>query len=142
MIFREIISPKKASNSHIQFARYTFVSVVALFVDLSLLFILTEYIGIFYIFSAIISFLIGLVVVYVVSVIWVFDTRSLKNLYMELGFFLGIGIVGLLVNVFLIWFLTSLFSLYYMFSKVIATMFVFLWNFFLRKYLIFNKKDE
>lgn len=110
--------------------------------DFFLLWFLTEIGGINYLLSATLSFLTGLVVNYLISTRWVFeeDWAVLKNKVIEFFFFLLIGVIGLILNDLILWLVTEKFSLYYLFSKIISAGIVYLWNFFARKYLLFNQR--
>ena len=106
--------------------------------DFGLLFILTEYLNIHYLVSAAIAFLLGLTVNYILSIIWVFEKRTIADKRIEFLVFSFIGIVGLGLNEFIMWFFTDILSWYYLLSKIVSTVVVFLWNFFVRKFVLFN----
>ena len=125
-------------NIFIQLFRYTVVGGIAFIIDFSSLFILTEYVNIYYLTSAAIAFSLGLITNYSLSILWVFDKRSVGNKYIEFIIFSLIGMVGLLLNEFFIWFFTEIALLHYLWSKVISTFFVYLWNFTVRKILLFR----
>lgn len=122
----------------IQFVRYLFVGGAAFVVDFGSLYVLTEYVGIYYLTSAAIAFLLGLLANYLLSIFWVFSRRTLERRWLEFGIFALIGVVGLGLNELFIWFFTEHFQLYYMISKLIATALVLLWNFTARKFLLFR----
>jgi putative flippase GtrA len=122
----------------IQFFRYLFVGGFAFLVDFSLLFILTKFLGWSDLLSANISFLIGLIVNYVISLAWVFNKRKLKSRYHELLVFAFIGVVGAELNYITIDYFTTSFGLYVMFSRIISQFIVFPWNFFARRYVLFR----
>jgi putative flippase GtrA len=128
------------NNFLIQLFRATFVGGIATLVDFGILYFLTEKIRIYYIISAIIAFLFGLIVNYYLSIHWIFHTEKFVNKWAEFGAFGMIGIIGLGLNVFFIWIFTETYHLYYLFSKVLATFLVFAWNFIARKYLVFYSK--
>ncbi|MDR1820487.1 MAG: GtrA family protein [Methanobrevibacter sp.] len=125
-------------NVSVQFFRYIFVGGIAFVVDFGLLYILTEYLGIFYILSATISFIFGLIVNYILSLIWVFNKRKLNNRVHEFAIFTLVGIVGLGLNNLIMYFFTEILLVYYLFSKIISQVFVLLWNFFVRRYALFK----
>jgi putative flippase GtrA len=122
----------------IQLFRYTFVGGFAFVVDFSLLFTLTEYAGIHYLISTAIALTAGLVINYLLSVLWVFDKRKLNNKSVEFSLFAIIGIGGLILSELLIWTFTEFAGFHYLLSKIISTGVVYLWNFFVRKYILFN----
>lgn len=129
-------------NLMAEFGRYFLASGVGLLVDFGLLFTLTEYAHFHYLVSASISFLVGLAVVYYLSIKWVFTARRLTSPRAELLVFAVVGVVGLGLNNLGLWLLTELAGLYYLGSKVLVTGGVFLWNFSARKMLLFRIKNE
>jgi putative flippase GtrA len=122
----------------VQFLRYIFVGGFAFIVDFSSLFVLTEYLNIYYLLSAAIAFILGIIVNYSLSISWVFDKRTFNNKMFEFQVFAFIGVIGLVLNELFIWFFTNNISLYYLYSKLISAFFVLLWNFFARKLLLFR----
>ena len=136
---------KKNNNINIiilQLFRYFFVGGVAFIFDLGLLYLLTEYFNVNYLLSASIGFLFGLIVNYILSIKWVFNERAFENKSLEFFIFTLIGLIGLGINQFLIWLLTDVFLLYFMVSKIITASIVYFWNFFARKFLLFNKSQH
>ena len=130
----------KTNNLLIQLIRYTIVGGLAFIVDFGLLFLLTEYFGLYYILSATCSFLAGLLVNYYISTAWVFES-TIKSKQLEFTLFSLIGVVGIGLNDLLIWTFTEKFHIYYMLSKLITAILVYLWNFLGRKYLVFSKQS-
>jgi putative flippase GtrA len=128
----------KTNNTLIQLFRYTFVGGVAFLFDFCSLYILTEYFNIYYLVSAAIAFMLGLTINYLLSISWVFEKRSLKSKHLEFAVFALIGIIGLALNEFFIWFFTEIAGTYYLYSKLISTALVYSWNFFVRKYTLFR----
>jgi putative flippase GtrA len=132
------ILKEKTDNTFIQLFRYTLVGGFALIVDFSSLFILTEFFNVYYLTSAAIAFLLGIIVNYYLSIIWVFNKRTLISKSSEFAVFAGIGIIGLILNELLIWFFTEHIHFHYLISKIISAFFIYFWNFFARKFTLFN----
>lgn len=130
------------NNAFIQFFRYTLVGGFAFIVDFGLLFLLTEYFHVHYLISAGISFLIGLLLNYFLSIKWVFTTRIIENKWLELLIFSLIGLIGLGLNEFFLWVFTDILLLYYLISKLITSFIVYFWNFFARKFFLFTTKRK
>ncbi len=126
------------NNILIQLFRYTFVGGTAFVFDFGALYILTEYLDVYYLISAATAFLLGLTINYFLSIIWVFEKRSIKSKYMEFFIFTVIGIVGLLLNEIIIWFFTEIVNTHYLNSKIISTFLIYLWNFYARKFMLFR----
>ncbi len=128
----------KTSNIFIQLFRYTIVGGIAFIFDFGTLYILTEFFNVYYLFSAGVAFLLGLSVNYLLSIIWVFEKHRVKSRYFEFIVFSLIGVVGLALNEFFIWFFTETIGFYYLLSKILSVVFVYLWNFFIRKFTLFR----
>jgi putative flippase GtrA len=124
----------------IQLLRYFFVGGIAFLADFGALFLLTQFCHIYYIISAALSFLLGLIVNYILSTRWVFTSRSYKSKYLEFLVFSLIGVIGLGINEIFIWILTDALNVFYLYSKIITTIIVYFWNFFARKNLLFKKE--
>ncbi|MCK5591255.1 MAG: GtrA family protein [Candidatus Pacebacteria bacterium] len=134
----ELLFKTKANKLFVQLFRYTFVGGIAFIFDFGSLFVLTEYFNIYYLISAAIAFLVGLTINYYLSIAWVFGKHSIKSKLMEFVIFTCIGFIGLALNEFFIWIFTERGNIHYLHSKLIATVFVYLWNFFVRKYTLFR----
>ncbi len=130
---------EKTDNTLIQLFRYTFVGGIAFVVDFSSLYLLTEFAGLHYLHSAAIAFILGLIINYILSILWVFKSRVINKKLFEFIIFAIIGIVGLGLNELIIWFSTEQLKLYYLHSKLISTAIVYFWNFLARKYILYNK---
>ena len=128
----------RTDNTFIQLFRYTFVGGIAFIVDFSALFVFTEIFAIYYLISAAIAFLLGLATNYFLRIFWVFYRHTLSNRWYEFGIFALIGIVGLSLNEFFIWFFTEHIHFHYLLSKIVSTVFIYLWNFFARKFILFR----
>lgn len=128
----------KADNIFIQLFRYALVGGSSFLIDFGLLYALTEYGHIYYLLSATISFLAGLIVNYLLSITWVFTEKILQNRFWEFLIFAIIGGIGLLINIGLLYFFTEICQAHYLLSKMLATLFTLFWNFFARKYALFN----
>ena len=130
---------KKTDNTFIQLFRYTFVGGIAFIVDFASLYLLTEFVGFHYLYSAAIAFIIGLIINYILSILWVFKSRAVNKKIVEFIIFAIIGMIGLGLNEIIIWFSTERINLYYLHSKLISTVIVYFWNFLARKYILYNK---
>ncbi len=136
-MFRSLLVVQ-TDNIFVQLFRYTFVGGIAFIVDFTSLFVLTGFLGIHYLISAMVAFLLGLTTNYLLSITWVFNKRTLNNRLHEIIIFAVIGAVGLGLNEFFIWFFTEKMSVHYLGSKVISTVFVYLWNFLARRFVLFS----
>lgn len=121
-----------------QFLKYVAVGGIAFLVDFGSLFFLTEHLGVHYLVSATFGFLAGLVVNYLLCISLIFDFRALERTSHEFGLFAAIGLAGLLLNNALIWLFTELVGCHYLVSKLLAAVLVLIFNFTLRRRLLFS----
>ncbi|MBP5563135.1 MAG: GtrA family protein [Bacteroidales bacterium] len=131
----------ETENTLIQLFRYGFVGGAAFLVDYGVLVLLTEVFGMHYLLSATISFILGLITNYLLSVVWVFNNRTLGNRWAEFAVFAIIGVIGLGLNALIMYVCTDKMGIHYMISKIISTVIVFFWNFFARKVILFKAKS-
>ena len=120
--------------------RYGIAGSLAFTLDMTVLFLLTEYGAFNYLISAIFGFTAGMCVSYLLDANWVFNARTLKNRKIEFLVFFLLNIVGLGINELAIWVLTEYREFHYLLSKIGASFFVYLWNFYSRKYFLFNPR--
>ena len=132
---------EETENTLIQLFRYGFVGGAAFLVDYGVLVLLTEVFGMHYLLSATISFILGLITNYLLSVVWVFNNRTLGNRWAEFTVFTIIGVIGLGLNALIMYVCTDKMGIHYMISKIISTVIVFFWNFFARKIVLFKAKS-
>jgi putative flippase GtrA len=125
-------------NTGIQFMRYTLVGGCSFIVDFSCLFVLTSYCHVHYLVSAAFAFVLGLVVNYVLSIRWVSNERRMRSMWVEFSLFAAIGLGGLLLNELFIWFFTEVVLFYYLISKAVSTVLVYIYNFGVRKLTLFS----
>ncbi|MBQ9418458.1 MAG: GtrA family protein [Bacteroidales bacterium] len=125
-----------------QLVRYGLVGGIAWAVDFGLLAAFTELGGLHYTLSAALSFLAGLVVNYLLSNLIVFKEHRVESRWAEFAIFAAIGGVGLLLNEGIMYACTEWMGLHYMLSKIAATALVFFWNFFARKFALFQTNQK
>lgn len=125
-----------------QFLRYVIVGGMAFLVDFGSLYALTEFVGLPYLVSAALAFLLGLFTNYALSISWVFSSRKLGNRWLEFGVFALIGLVGLGLNELIIWQCTETIGLHYLVAKIVSAGVVLFWNFFARKYALFKRSPD
>lgn len=119
----------------IQFMRYFGVALIGYIFDFGILILLHELLHVHYLIAGTCGFVIGLIIVYVLSSKYVFGESKIKSKSAEFGLFAIVGLVGLGILNVLMWIFTDFFLVNYIVSKIIATTFVYTWNFFARRSL-------
>lgn len=112
----------------LEIIRFCFVGGVSFLMDYSILFALTEFAGVYYLYSSAISFSITVVFNYWLCVIYVFKGAGKQTTKQAIIFF-GTGVVGLGLNQVCMWFFVDVAGLYYMIAKIFATAIVTIWNY-------------
>lgn len=120
-------------------SRYVLVSACAFGLDTGLLIFCTQILHIPYLISGAIGFTVGLLFVYALSIQWVFENSSARfDRATHFTMFAAIGLGGLGLNEALLWLFTEQVGLYYVVSKIAVAAFVLVYNFALRKLLLFS----
>lgn len=130
------IIKNETNNTLIQLFRYVFVGGFAFIIDFGALIIMTQIFKSHYLVSACVSFILGLIVNYFLSIKWVFLNRIIENQLYEFLLFTLVGLVGLGLNELFMWILTDVLMIFYVFSKLICTTIVCFWNFYARKIIL------
>jgi putative flippase GtrA len=121
---------------------YTAVSACALFADVAILYVLVHYFSWPFLAAATVSFLVGLLIGYALSVALVFKYRRLKDPRLEFASFAAIGIVGVAINAAAIALGVKCLGLHYLVAKCGAAGFTFLWNFTARRQFLFVRRSS
>jgi putative flippase GtrA len=117
-----------------QLIKYGFVAVVGLVVDFGAVIFAKEVLNFHYLVAVCLGFILGLILTYILSNRYVFGQPkgSHRKIFILFGI---IGLGGLAILNLLVWLLTSKLGINYIISKALATIFVFMWNFFARRAL-------
>ena len=115
-----------------EFVRFCFVGGLSLLVDMGILFGLTEFFGVNYLYSAGISFTVSVIFNYWLCVVYVFKGAR-KQTPKQAVIFIGSSIIGLLLNQLCMWFFVEIILLHYMIAKLGATVIVTLWNYVMKR---------
>lgn len=116
-----------------QMAKFGVVGVVCFGIDYGMMILLTELGGLDYLLSSGISFSVSVVVNYLLSMRFVFRSKKDSNKAKEFVVFTALSITGLLLTEVLMWAGVERFRLHYMFTKVVVTGMVMVYNFATRK---------
>lgn len=117
----------------IQIFRFGIVGGTAFLLDYAILYSLTEFVGINYLLSGMMSFSVSVIYNYVLSKTWVFDTKEKSRKITEFIIFVILSVIGLGLNQIIMYIGVEYFNAYYMFVKIFATFIVMIYNFITRK---------
>jgi len=132
-------APTKAVRHAIfpQLIRYGLTSGVALGADVGVLMLLKEVFGADVLLANTVGFSVGVIITFFASRMWVFSERKITNPVAEFVVFVLVGVLGLAINDFVVW-AGTIAGWHYLVAKALAAGVSFLWNFLLRKYVVYR----
>jgi putative flippase GtrA len=125
-------------ESLVEAFKYGLGSVGAFAADVGLLTLLVSGLGVHYVLAAAISFVVGGVVLYLLSVRFVFRYRRITDARVEMSFFVALGAVGLVVQTVVMAAAVRELHAHYLVAKLMSAGCTFLVNFGLRRSLLFS----
>jgi putative flippase GtrA len=125
-----------------QASGYLGASAVAFGVDVATLTLLVSGLAVPYLAAATVSFLCGTAVMYWLSIRHIFDYRRLDDWRPEFMIFAALGMVGLLVNLSVMYALVSGVGVHYLVAKVGAAGCTVILNFLLRRWMLFSRRGD
>lgn len=119
-----------------QIMKFGVVGFLCFGIDYGLMILLTEACGISYLLSSGISFSVSVIVNYILSLKFVFDTGKGNNKIVEFLIFIILSVIGLGINQALMWVCVDKLHVHYMLSKIGVTGVVMVYNFVTRKVIL------
>lgn len=116
-----------------QLIKFGLVGGIAFLIDYAVLFICTDFFGLYYLISSFISFTVSTVFNYIASIKWVFNVNENNSKKQNFVLFIIFSIVGLGLNQLIMWYGVEQLHIYYMLVKIGATFIVMCFNFVTRK---------
>lgn len=132
---------KPTGNIWRQLVRYGLSGGVATVVDMAMLWLCTSCLGWYYQIGVCAGYLLGLIITYLMSTLWIFDEHRTDKRWLEFVGFAMIGLIGLGATHLSMWFFTDICfgEEQYMLSKLITVVLVSLLNFILKKLILFSR---
>jgi dolichol-phosphate mannosyltransferase len=124
-----------------EFIKYALIGFSGIFVNLFFLYILTQFLHVYYLISEIFAFSIATMSNFTMNKLWTFRER-LNDQFVSKGskFFIVAG-AALIVNIFFLWFFTEVTGIYYILSQILSSAFTLLTNFSGNKLWTFRKRQ-
>lgn len=135
----KFLSRFKQNSVGDEFLRYAIVGGVAFLVDFALLALLTSNLGLHYLPSVMMAFLMGTWVNYQLSVHWVFAYRAVDARGAEFGMFLLVGVVTLGLSLALMALFVEALDIHVLTAKCMVAAFTLVSNFAGRRLLLFTR---
>ncbi len=134
---------EKTTHEGIRILRALFVGIFSTIFDIAVLFVMTDFFGFFYQIGVVCGFLVGAIVNYILTHLWVFSREKISRKRHTQDFFAFgiIGIIGLFLTMGFIFFFHEVLHFSLFIAKILSLV-VFFWNYGARKYFIFEPKEK
>ncbi len=113
--------------------------VASLLTSVVVLYILTHYLHIWYIFSALLAFVPGFLVSFSLQKFWTFENDSRVLIHTQMVRYFAVIMFALLLNTLLLYVLVEHAHLHYVAAQVLSGIVIALTNFFLYQWFVFKK---
>ena len=122
----------------IQLIKFAVVGVIATIIDFGVLMLLREGLNIEVLVASAVAFSVSVIANYILSMLFVFK-GSENGKVKEFIVFVVLSVGGLLLNQFIMWLGTEMLTVYYLWVKAFACVFVPIYNFITRKIFLEKK---
>lgn len=120
--------------------RYLISGGTAAFVNVALLYLFTDIFGVWYIASAVISFILAFAVSFMLQKFWTFQDSSKDGVHKQAAAYLCVALVNLFLNTGLLYLQVEYLHIHYILSQLIASMLIAFESFFVYQIFIFREK--
>lgn len=121
-----------------QFVKFVMVGITSSVINLALLYSFTEFLAVFYLYSAALSLLISSVNGYTLNHKWTFKTEEKRRHHSSYGKYLILITCTYFINLSVLGFLVESFGIWYIFAEIIAIFVALIGNFFGSKFWAFK----
>lgn len=119
--------------------RYLVAGITGAATQIGLLYVFTDIVGLWYLYSSIFSFLTAIIVSFLLQKFWTFADKNTNKMHHQFGKYMVVAILGLLVNTLAMFLLVDLLFLWYILAQIITGAIIAVMNFLMYKFFIFHK---
>lgn len=121
--------------------KYVFSGGMAAVVDLVVLYVLTDILGVWYLISAIVAFVFALATSFFLQKFWTFRDNSLRRIKKQLIIYFFLGLANFILNPVLLYVVVEKFHVWYLAAAVIVMGTLAICNYLINKFITFKKED-
>ncbi|WP_017732496.1 GtrA family protein [Nafulsella turpanensis] len=124
-------------TDYAQIIRFAVAGAIGAGIEMGLFFFFVDFTGLHYLTGNFIAISVALLVNYIISQRWVFESgRYSKG--KEFGFFVAVSVVALMLNQLLMWVMIDNMELHMKLSKILAIGMVAVYNYSAKKFFVFK----
>lgn len=124
-----------------EFIKFAIVGVVNTAINLSVLYVLTEFFGLWYILSSLLAFLVAVTNSFIMNTLWTFKSNIKHKTATKYTKFFIVSAITALFNIFFLYVFTEFFGLWYMLSQLIAIALTLMMNFIGNKFWTYKENE-
>ena len=123
---------------HAKIARYLVSGSIAEVVGLVLLYAFTDFLGIWYLVSSMLAFLIAFIVSFGFQKLWTFQDHGKENIHWQWSAYLGVAFVNLGFNTLLMFMFVQYVGFNYLVAQVLSSFLIAFESYFVYQHFIFD----
>jgi putative flippase GtrA len=120
--------------------RFIISGTIGAVTDLFLLWLFTTVLGVWYLTSAVVAFVLSFIVSFFLQKIWTFKNREAGKTHIQAGVYLFITLCNLGVNTILVYSFVEYLSFHYLIAQIAASILIAFESFFAYREIVFKKK--
>ena len=127
------------SKHSIQIVKYVISGGSAAVVNLSILYLFTEFFNIWYLISASVAYILAFGVSFGLQKFWTFKDHETGDIHKQLSLYLVVILINLALNALFVYLLVEHTGVWYMIAQVISGLIIAVESFFVYKLIIFRR---
>ncbi|OGY90845.1 MAG: hypothetical protein A3H70_03890 [Candidatus Komeilibacteria bacterium RIFCSPLOWO2_02_FULL_48_11] len=132
----------KLLNRHKTGVKYLFAGGTAAAVNLMLLYVLTDIIGVWYLTSSVVAFIASFITSFVLQKFWTFRDPGLGRIKKQFAIYIVLGAINFFSGPALLYVFVEVFHIWYLFGQVLAMGLLAAANYFINKFVTFKKDSS
>jgi putative flippase GtrA len=121
-----------------EFLKFCIIGAINTGLNLAVLFTLVDFFSMWYIYAAVVAFLVALSSSFILNTMWTFKQNIKYKVGRRYSKFFIVSCTAAFINIALLYIFTDFFRIYYMISQVMATMVTLMINFIGNKFWTYN----
>ncbi len=132
--------PFNLVRRYAQVIKFLIAGGTAFVLHISILYLLTEIFGMYYIVSNFCAFLVAFCVSFLLQKFWTFRNNSLEHLHLQIPLYLGMQVANISLNTVLLYVLVEFLHIWYLLAQIGITIVLAVGIYFLNKRFIFQDR--